>query len=134
MCEFEVEDEGEAGQIRSLLEAIHQCYRYDFRDYAYASIRRRIGNAVKAEGLQTISELTRKLIDEPACMERFLRTVTVKVTTMFRDPAFYRAVRSQVVPRLLSLPFVRIWHAGCSIKPLEAMIRGQPSGTELDVV
>jgi chemotaxis protein methyltransferase CheR len=114
MCEIEAEDEGEAGQIRSLLEAIHRRYRYDFRDYAYASIRRRIGNSVKAEGLKSISELTRKLLEEPACMERFLRTVTVNVTTMFRDPAFYRAVRAHVVPRLQSLPFVRIWHAGCS--------------------
>ncbi len=114
MCEIEANDEGEAGRIRALLEAIYRRYRYDFRDYAYPSIRRRVGNAVRAEGVQTIAELTRKLLDEPASMERFLRTVTVNVTTMFRDPDFYRAVRARVVPRLRSLPFVRIWHAGCS--------------------
>ena len=33
---------------------------------------------------------------------------------MFRDPAFFRALRSEVVPLLRAHPFVRIWHAGCS--------------------
>jgi chemotaxis protein methyltransferase CheR len=108
MSEIEAEDEGEAGQIRTLLEAIHRRYRYDFRDYAYPSIRRRIGDTVRSEGVGSIAELTRKLLDEQACMERFLRTVTVNVTTMFRDPGFYRAVRAQVVPRLKAQSFVRI--------------------------
>jgi chemotaxis protein methyltransferase CheR len=114
MSEIETDDEGDAGQIRALLEAVYRRYRYDFRDYAYASIRRRVGNSVRAEGVATIAELRRKLLEEPACMERFLRTVTVNVTTMFRDPGFYRAFRAWVVPELRLLPFVRIWHAGCS--------------------
>jgi chemotaxis protein methyltransferase CheR len=33
---------------------------------------------------------------------------------MFRDPSFYRAFRTKVVPMLRTYPFVRIWHAGCS--------------------
>jgi chemotaxis protein methyltransferase CheR len=40
--------------------------------------------------------------------------VTVNVTSMFRDPSFYRAFRAQVVPRLRDCPFLRIWHVGCS--------------------
>jgi chemotaxis protein methyltransferase CheR len=114
MSEIETDDEGDAGQIRALLEAVYRRYRYDFRDYAYASIRRRVGNSARAEGVATIAELREKLLAEPACMERFLRTVTVNVTTMFRDPGFYRAFRAVVVPELRALPFVRIWHAGCS--------------------
>jgi chemotaxis protein methyltransferase CheR len=108
------DDAGEADRIRELLESIYRRYGCDFRDYAYPSIRRRIANAVRAEGVETVARLTRKLLDEPACMERFLRSVTVNVTSMFRDPAFYRAVRDRVLPRLRPLPLVRIWHAGCS--------------------
>jgi chemotaxis protein methyltransferase CheR len=33
---------------------------------------------------------------------------------MFRDPHFYRAFRSKVIPFLRTYPFIRIWHAGCS--------------------
>jgi chemotaxis protein methyltransferase CheR len=114
MSENETQDDSEPEVIRALLEAVYRRYDFDFRDYAYTSIRRRIWNSVRAERLKTIPELTRMLLNEPACMERFLRAVTVHVTTMFRDPGFYRAFRAKVVPELRSLPFVRIWHAGCS--------------------
>src|SRR5207248_398479 len=47
-------------------------------------------------------------------MERFLLRVSVNVTTMFRDPGFYRAFRERVVPELRAYPFLRVWHVGCS--------------------
>src|SRR5207302_6116280 len=97
-----------------LLEAVFRRYGFDFRDYAYASVRRRIWNHIGAEGLQSISELQNKLLHEPACMERFLLTVTVNVTTMFRDPGFYQVLRVKVLPKLRSCPFLRVWHVGCA--------------------
>src|SRR5262245_51791573 len=114
MNQFESDDDGENRDIRALLEAVYRHYQYDFRDYAHPSVARRIWNSVRTEGLRTVPELTRKLLDEPACMERFLEAVTVNVTAMFRDPDFYRDLRTQVVPQLRPLPIVRIWHAGCS--------------------
>jgi chemotaxis protein methyltransferase CheR len=33
---------------------------------------------------------------------------------MFRDPTFYRLIRAHVVPELKKLPFLKVWHAGCS--------------------
>jgi chemotaxis protein methyltransferase CheR len=33
---------------------------------------------------------------------------------MFRDPAFFAAVREAVLPRLRTYPYVRIWNAGCA--------------------
>src|SRR5437870_4645217 len=107
-------NEVETIEVQLLLEALFRRYGFDFRDYAYASIRRRIWNQVRAEGLQSIFELQGKLLHDPACMERFLLTVTVNVTTMFRDPSFYRAFRARVVPHLRAFPFLRVWHVGCS--------------------
>ena len=40
--------------------------------------------------------------------------LSVSVTSMFRDPNFYKAFRAQVVPLLRTYPFIRVWHAGCS--------------------
>jgi chemotaxis protein methyltransferase CheR len=108
------QDECEAIEVQLLLEAVFRRYDFDFRDYAHASISRRVSNMVRAEGLQSISELQGKLVREPACMERFLLGVTVNVTTMFRDPSFYLAVRTRVIPELRDHPFIRIWHVGCS--------------------
>jgi chemotaxis protein methyltransferase CheR len=104
----------EVQQVRSLLEAIYERYGCDFRDYADASMTRRIHKTRRAERLASIPLLQRRLLVDPACMERFLVAATVNVTSMFRDPRFYRALRNDVLPRLEAKPFFRIWHAGCS--------------------
>jgi chemotaxis protein methyltransferase CheR len=33
---------------------------------------------------------------------------------MFRDKAFYKSLRENVIPILKTYPFIKIWHAGCS--------------------
>jgi chemotaxis protein methyltransferase CheR len=109
-----VTNDVEAIEVQVLLEAVFRRYGFDFREYAYPSIRRRIWNQVHAEGLTSIVEFQGKLLHEPACMERFLLAVTVNVTAMFRDPSFYRAFRARVVPLLRDQPFARLWHVGCS--------------------
>jgi chemotaxis protein methyltransferase CheR len=108
------ESEVETIEIRLLLEGVFQHYGYDFRDYASASIRRRILARMEAEGTSSISGLQERVLHERACMERLLLQLTVHVTSMFRDPSFYLAFRKNVVPLLETYPFVRIWHAGCS--------------------
>jgi chemotaxis protein methyltransferase CheR len=101
-------------EIRLLLEAVYQHYGYDFREYAQASLRRRVWRRVAEEGLETISALQDRLLHEPACFERLLVDLSVSVTAMFRDPSFFEAVREKVVPLLRTYPFVRVWNAGCS--------------------
>ena len=101
-------------EIRLLLEGIVRHYGFDFRDYALASIRRRILNAVQTEQVNSVSGLQEKVLHDAASMERLLLGLTVHVTSMFRDPGFYVAFRQKVVPFLKTYPFVRIWHAGCS--------------------
>ncbi|QYO64813.1 CheR family methyltransferase [Leptolyngbya sp. 7M] len=107
-------NELEEVEIQLLLEGVYRYYGFDFRDYAIASLRRRIWNAVRAEKLATISALQEKVLHDPECMERFLMGLSVNVTAMFRDPGFYVAFREKAVPLLRTYPFIRIWHAGCS--------------------
>jgi chemotaxis protein methyltransferase CheR len=104
----------EVVEVNLLLEAIFQHYGYDFRDYAFASIRRRLRARVGAEGLKSISGLQERVLHDPGCLERLLSGLTVHVTSMFRDPSFYLAFRQKVLPLLRTYPFTRIWHAGCS--------------------
>lgn len=101
-------------EIQLLLEGLYRYYGFDFRDYALASLKRRIANAMRAERLSSISALQEKILHDPACLERFLLGLSVHVTSMFRNPSFYLAFRNQVVPMLRTYPFIRIWHAGCS--------------------
>ncbi|HEX9107534.1 MAG TPA: protein-glutamate O-methyltransferase CheR [Longimicrobiales bacterium] len=101
-------------EMAVLLEAIHRRYGFDFRSYAYASIKRRIWKRILAEGLSTVSALQERVLHDPRVMDRLLLDLSVTVSSMFRDPSFFLAVRRDVVPLLRTYPFVRIWHAGCS--------------------
>jgi chemotaxis protein methyltransferase CheR len=101
-------------ELALLLEGVYRRYGFDFREYAPASLRRRVWRRVHAEGLTTISALQDKLLHDPACMERLLLDLSINVTAMFRDPSFYVRFREKVVPLLRTYPFTRIWVAGCS--------------------
>jgi chemotaxis protein methyltransferase CheR len=101
-------------EVALLLEAIYRRYGFDFREYAPASLRRRLWRRAYAEGLETLSALQARVLHDPACMERLLLDLSINVTTMFRDPTFYLSFREQVVPLLRTYPFVRVWIAGCS--------------------
>jgi chemotaxis protein methyltransferase CheR len=104
----------EALEIDLLLEGIYRCYGFDFRGYAAASLRRRVRNVLRAEGLATVSGLQERLLRDPACLERFVLGLTVNVTAMFRDPGFFLALRREVVPWLRTYPLIRVWDVGCS--------------------
>src|SRR4029079_17975697 len=101
-------------EIELLLEGVFRHYGFDFRAYAYASIRRRLWKRTEAEGLSSISELQALVLHDAPAMERLLFELSWSVTAMFRDPGFYQVFREDVVPLLRTYPFIRIWHAGCS--------------------
>jgi chemotaxis protein methyltransferase CheR len=101
-------------ELQLLLEGVFRQYGFDFREYAPASLKRRVSRRVQAEHAGTIAGLLDKLLHDPDVMERLLLDLSINVTAMFRDPTFYRALRDKVVPLLRTYPFTRIWVAGCS--------------------
>ena len=107
-------EELERVEIDLLLEGIYRRYGFDFREYAPASLRRRLWRRIHAERLESVSGLQEKVLHDPACMERLLLDLSINVTAMFRDPSFYVAFRREVAPLLRTYPFTRIWVAGCS--------------------
>jgi chemotaxis protein methyltransferase CheR len=108
------DDDLEQIEIQLLLEAVYRRYGFDFREYAAASLKRRLWRRVYAEHLETISQLTDVLLHQPASMERLLLDLSINVTAMFRDPTFYVALREKVIPQMRTYPFTRVWAAGCS--------------------
>ena len=101
-------------ELDCLLEAVYRRYGFDFREYAPASLRRRVNRRVKIEELSSISALQELLLRDPEVMQRLLLDLSINVTAMFRDPTFHVAFRERVVPLLRTYPFTRIWVAGCS--------------------
>ncbi len=101
-------------EIRLLLEALYQRYHYDFRNYAQASIRRRLRQARQQLGFLTFSAMQEGLLHDEGLLPRLLSYLTVQVSEMFRDPPYFRALREQVVPHLRTYPSLKVWVAGCS--------------------
>jgi chemotaxis protein methyltransferase CheR len=109
-----VSDPLEDLELRLLLEAVFHFYGFDFREYAPGSLRRRVRHLVREEGLPSISALQDRILHDPKALPRLIQGLSVSVTSMYRDPGFFRVFREQVVPVLRTYPMVRIWHAGCS--------------------
>ena len=105
-----VEDE----DIKLLLNDLQTIYGYDFTDYSKASIKRRINRLFTLDRFPSFAEFRYRLRSDPAYVRRFIEQITVPVTEMFRDPAFYQTLREEVLPILGTYPFIRIWHAGCA--------------------
>jgi chemotaxis protein methyltransferase CheR len=107
-------DEAEAIEIELVLEAIHRRYGYDLRQYVPDTIERRMRAALARSGLKHFGELQHRLLNDAHWFSGFLDQLTVQVSEMFRDPAFYRAFRERVVPVLRTYPELKLWHAGCA--------------------
>ncbi len=104
----------EEEQVDVLLNDVLEQYGYDFTHYARASLKRRINRLWLLDKFPSFAELRYRVRTDADYLKRFVAELTVNVTEMFRDPLFYRALRTDVLPMLMAKPFIRIWHAGCS--------------------
>ena len=101
-------------EIRQLLEIIYQRYHHDFRQYAAASLRRRLQQALTHFHCASLAQLQDLLTQDQSAFPRLLEYLTVQVSDLFRDPEFFLALRAQVMPLLATYPSLKLWIAGCS--------------------
>lgn len=101
-------------EIQLLLEGIYLKYGYDFRDYARSSIKRQVLKRLSSAGMTSLLEMLRKVLDDSTFVTSLLKDFSITFSAIFRDPAFYRIVREQVLPILRTYPEIKIWHAGCA--------------------
>jgi len=102
-----------AEQIAELVDLVKKVHGFDFSDYTKASLKRRITRVmqIKKTGFYGLKHI---LINDPSFFQEFLEEITVNVTEMFRDPSFYKALDTEVVPYLSTYHHIKIWSAGCS--------------------
>lgn len=101
-------------EIRLLQEALQHRCGFDIRHYAQASLRRRLLACLSSCGIEKIAEAIPLIIHDESFFQKLVFSLSVTFTEFFRDPFFFRAVRTQVVPILKTYPFFNSWHAGCS--------------------
>lgn len=101
-------------ELRDVLAAVHEKYGYDFMNYSNASIKRRTVHFMEKHQLPSAATLKKMLMQNEHDFERFVQNITINVTEMFRDPAFYKSLRENVLERLATYSTLKFWIAGCS--------------------
>jgi len=101
-------------EVTLFLEALYRRHGYDFRNYAKASIRRRVAGLTSLAGVGSVAELIPRTLRDASFLPEILAQLSVPVTDMFRDAPVFQALRQQVLPILASWPRLKIWQAGCA--------------------
>ncbi|MBC8005771.1 MAG: protein-glutamate O-methyltransferase CheR, partial [Verrucomicrobia bacterium] len=101
-------------ELQLLLEAIYLRYGYDFRNYSKAHLKRRVLYRLGISKLATVTDLQNKVLWDREFFKEFLDDLSINVTEMFRDPDFFRSLRENMIPKLRTYAYFKIWIAGCA--------------------
>jgi chemotaxis protein methyltransferase CheR len=100
--------------LELILTDLVEIYGYDFTRYSRASLQRRLDRVFLMDRFPSFAEFRYRIRNDPNYVKHFIEELTVNVTSMLRDPGFYKTIRQEILPVLATYPFIRIWHAGCS--------------------
>ena len=96
-------------EIELLLQGIYRRYGYDLRGYDPAFVARRVARRVSAEGVETISRFSERLLREPELFGRFISDLARSDASLFTPTSFWKSFRKKVVPFLRTYPTLRLW-------------------------
>lgn len=101
-------------QLKELLESIKSIYGFDYTEYSEASVRRRVEHFMGSNKVESLNDLSKMILQNEENLEHFIQQLSVTVTEMFRDPLFYKSLRNNVMNRIATYPFIKVWVAGCA--------------------
>jgi len=101
-------------ELEVLINDVFEYYGFDFSGYSRASFKRRVDRLLHLDGFDNFTDFLSRVRSDAVYYKRMVEEITVNVTEMFRDPHFYKVVRTEILPVLATKPFIRLWHAGCS--------------------
>ncbi len=100
-------------ELQLLLDALLRYGTVDFRCISPTVLRRRVADAMRSEGVTTISGLQERLLHDERAFVSFVVSIKAATSQPFAEPAFFRALVANVVPLLRTYAFVRIWVPSC---------------------
>ncbi len=91
---------------------------FDFTGYKRSTLERRVNRRIAAVGLASFPEYRDYLELQPEEFSQLFDSMLINVTSFFRDPLAWQALRERVIPEILSAKGakapVRVWSAGCA--------------------
>jgi chemotaxis protein methyltransferase CheR len=99
--------------IELFISTLQGCSEYDFSDYSFKSLKRRLAK-ILADFNVTIEILTGRIREDRTFLELVVRETTVNTTELFRDPVVWQQLRWKILPLLKERNPIYMWSAGCS--------------------
>jgi chemotaxis protein methyltransferase CheR len=99
-------------ELQLLLDALLRYAGCDYRYFNQSVLRRRIADALRSEGVETISALQERILHNEQSLLNFVVSMGAGSPQLFDDPSFFVDLRKCVVPLLKTYSFVRIWVPG----------------------
>ena len=103
------------GQILAILRSRTG---HDFSQYKKSTVIRRVERRMVQHDIQTPELYTRYLKEDPAEVQLLFKELLINVTSFFRDPEAFEALRADALPRLVAGKpegwVLRAWVAGCA--------------------
>lgn len=102
--------------IKAFIAFMKDKFNYDFSEYALSSFKRRLQRLINKTGANNLDGLKEQMLKDKKFVEKVVEEITVNTTEMFRDPTFWRKLRTKVIPEIIKISNnkFKIWHAACS--------------------
>ncbi|HEY6138150.1 MAG TPA: chemotaxis protein CheB [Thermoanaerobaculia bacterium] len=112
------ESSGDGVELDRILELLRASHPIDFRHFKRASVERRILRRVLLGDHDSLSGYAEALEKDSAAVETLYHDLLIGVTSFFRDPERFEALKTAVFPVIVqnrgAKDSIRIWVAGCS--------------------
>jgi chemotaxis protein methyltransferase CheR len=99
--------------INAFIKFVKQESEYDFSAYSVKSFTRRINKLVSDQN-KSIPEIIHYAENNPAYLERIVKSITVNTTELFRDPEIWVQIRENIIPKYRDENTINVWHPGVS--------------------
>jgi two-component system CheB/CheR fusion protein len=111
-------DDGDEAMLQRIFELIRARTGHDFARYKRATVLRRLARRMPINHRVSVAEYLHYLKDNPEEVPALFDDLLITVTTFFRDPDAWEALRTQVIAPLVaradSSTGLRAWVPGCA--------------------
>jgi len=108
----------ESPALRLIYQLIRRSAGVDFTHYRQTTIRRRIERRMAVAKVERVEEYLKFLQTNPAEIKALYQDMLINVTSFFRNPKVFEALKAKVFPAILKnrMPnaAIRVWSPGCA--------------------
>ena len=104
--------------LKTIFQLIRKSTGVDLTDYRHTTIRRRVQRRMMVHKMDTLPRYVKYLQKNPGEMKALYQDMLINVTSFFRNPSVFEALKGRVSPALVkkhpaNSP-IRMWAPGCS--------------------